>query len=132
MYLWRFAIEHMFRFLKQHMGLNSNRSPDLGSAQQWMWLCALAYWQLLLLRGAVKKDYPAWYPRSRQQRAKLTPYQVQRSALAFLWELGTPASKPRPAGKGIGRQKNYFPPPRVRYSVVSKSKNRQAPASAGP
>ena len=27
MYLWRFAIEHLFRFLKQHMGLNSNRSP---------------------------------------------------------------------------------------------------------
>jgi hypothetical protein len=34
MYLWRFAIEHMFRFLKQHMGLNSNRSPNLVSAQQ--------------------------------------------------------------------------------------------------
>ena len=99
MYLWRFAIEHMFRFLKQHMGLNSNRSPDLVSAQQWMWLCALAYSQLLLIRDAVQEDYPAWYPRSRQQRAKLTPYQVQRSALAFLWELGTPASKPRPAEK---------------------------------
>ena len=36
MYLWRFAIEHMFRFLKQHLGLNSNRSPNLVSAQQWM------------------------------------------------------------------------------------------------
>jgi len=29
MYLWRFAIEHMFRFLKQNMGLNSSRSNDL-------------------------------------------------------------------------------------------------------
>ncbi len=58
-YLWRFAIEHMFRFLKQHMGLNSNRSPDLVSAQQWMWLCALAYWQLLLMRDGVKEDYQA-------------------------------------------------------------------------
>lgn len=27
MYLWRFAIEHLFRFLKQHMGLNANQSP---------------------------------------------------------------------------------------------------------
>ena len=132
MYLWRFAIEHMFRFLKQHMGLNSNRSPDLVSAQQWMWLCALAYWQLLLMRDAVQEDYPAWYPRSRQQRLRLTPYQVQRSALAFLLELGTPASKPRPAGKGIGRQKNYFPPPRVRYPVVFKNKDRQVSTSAGP
>lgn len=124
MYLWRFAIEHMFRFLKQHMGLNSNRSPDLVSAQQWMWLCALAYWQLLLMRDTVQKDYPAWYPRSRQQRARLTPYQVQRSALAFLLELGTPASKPRLTGKGKGRQKNYCPPPRSSlFSGVQKQKS---------
>lgn len=132
MYLWRFAIEHMFRFLKQHMGLNSNRSSSLVSAQQWMWLCALAYWQLLLMRDAVQEDYPAWYPRSRQQRAKLTPYQVQRSALAFLLELGTPASKPRPAGKGKGRQMNYCPPPRIRYPVVFKSKKTQVSPSASP
>lgn len=132
MYLWRFAIEHMFRFLKQHLGLNSNRSPNLASAQQWMWVCALAYWQLLLMRDVVKENYPAWYPRSRQQRAKLTPYQVQRSALAFLLELGTPAPKPRPAGKGTGRQKDYHPLPRTRYPVVFKSKKTQKSLSASP
>lgn len=132
MYLWRFAIEHMFRFLKQHLGLNSNRSPNLASAQQWMWVCALAYWQLLLLRDVVKEDYPAWYPRSRQQRAKLTPYQVQRSAPAFLLELGTPASKPRPAGKGVGRQKGYHPTSRTRYPVVFKRKKGAEIASASP
>ncbi len=122
MYLWRFAIEHLFRFLKQHMGLNSNRSPDLVSAQQWMWLCALAYWQLLLMRDQVKDDRPAWYPHRPDQHAKLTPYQVQRSALVFLLELGTPAATPRPAGKGTGRKKNYYPTLRRRYPVVFKSK----------
>jgi hypothetical protein len=132
MYLWRFAIEHMFRFLKQHMGLNSNRSPDLASAQQWMWLCTFAYWQLLLMRDVVKEDYPAWYPHSRRQRARLTPYQVQRSALAFLLELGTPAQPPRPAGKGTGRQKNYHPIPRIRYSVVFKNKKAYKLPSASP
>ena len=132
MYLWRFAIEHLFRFLKQHLGLNSNRSPDLVSAQQWMWLCALAYWQLLLMREGVKEDYQAWYPRSRQRRTKLTPYQVQRSALAFLLELGTPAHKPRPAGKGTGRQMNYHPTPRLCYPVVFKSKKAQNLLSASP
>jgi hypothetical protein len=131
MYLWRFAIEHMFRFLKQHMGLNSNRSPDLVSAQQWMWLCAFAYWQLLLMRDVVMEDSPAWYPHSRRQPAKLTPYQVQRSALAFLLELGTPALKPRLTGKGTGRPKNYHPTPRIRYSVVFKSKKtRKSPAAS--
>ena len=29
MYLWRFAIEHMFRFLKQHLGLTASNSPNL-------------------------------------------------------------------------------------------------------
>jgi hypothetical protein len=133
MYLWRFAIEHLFRFLKQHMGLNSNRSPDLVSAQQWMWLCALAYWQLLLMRDVVKEDYPAWYPHSRrQQPIKLTPYQVQRSALAFLLELGTPALKPRPAGKGTGKPKNYHPAPRTRYPVVFKRKKMQKLLATSP
>lgn len=132
MYLWRFAIEHMFRFLKQHMGLNHNRSPDLVSAQQWMWLCALAYWQLLLLRDLVKEDYQAWYPHNRRQPAKLTPYQVQRSALVFLLELGTPAQKPRRTGKGKGRQKDYRPAPRIRYPVVFKGKKTQHPPSASP
>jgi len=132
MYLWRFAIEHMFRFLKQHMGLNNNRSPDLVSAQQWMWCCALAYWQLLLMRDGVKEDRPAWYPRKREQPATLTPYQVQRSALIFLLELGTPALQPRPAGKGKGRQKNYHPTLRIRYPVVFKSKKAQILPSASP
>ena len=131
MYLWRFAIDHMFRFLKQHMRLNSNRSPDLVGAQQWMWLCALAYWQLLLMRDVVKEDYPAWYPRSRR-RAKLPPYQVQRSVLVFWVELDTPARMTRPAGKGTGRQKNYHPTPRIRYPVVFKSKKAHNLPAASP
>ena len=34
--------------------------------------------------NGLHENYPAWYPHGTQQRAKLTPYQVQRSALAFL------------------------------------------------
>jgi hypothetical protein len=132
MYLWRFAIEHLFRFLKQHLGLNTNRSPNLVSAQQWMWLCALAYWQLLLIREQVQDDRPAWYPHRPQQPAKLTPYQVQRSALAFLCELGTPAATPRPAGKGTGRKKSYHPAPRLRYPVVFKGKKVTKSPAASP
>jgi IS4 transposase len=126
MYLWRFAIEHLFRFLKQHMGLNSNRSSNLESLQRWMWLVALAYWQLLLMRDTVKPDRPAWHPGKKDGREKpLTPAQVQRSAQTFLLHSGTPAANPRPAGKGTGRQKGYHPPPRKRFDVVFKSKKAQ-------
>jgi hypothetical protein len=122
-YLWRFAIEHLFRFLKQHMGLNSNRSSSLQTQQRWMWLVALAYWQLLLMRHTVQPDRPAWHPRKKDgQDRSLTPAQVQRSAQIFLLQSGTPAANTRSAGKATGRQKGYHPTPRKRYDVVFKSK----------
>jgi IS4 transposase len=65
MYLWRFAIEHLFRFLKQPMGLNSHRSSNLDSLQRWIWIVALAYWQLLLMRNTVQPNRPAWHPQKK-------------------------------------------------------------------
>lgn len=126
MYLWRFAIEHLFRFLKQHLGLNSNRSTNLDSLKRWMWIVGLAYWQLLLMRDTVTPDRPAWHPDKKDgQPRPLTPAQVQRSAQVFLLQSGTPAAKTRPAGKGRGRQKGYHPAPRKRYDIVFKSKKAQ-------
>lgn len=125
-YLWRFAIEHLFRFLKQHMGLNSNRSSNLESLQRWMWIVALAYWQLLLMRDTVQPNRPAWHPHKKEGQDKpLTPAQVQRSAQVFLLQSGTPAANTRPAGKGCGRQKGYHPTPRKRFELVFKTKKTQ-------
>jgi hypothetical protein len=126
MYLWRFAIEHLFRFLKQHMGLNSNRSTNLDSLQRWMWCVALAYWQLLLMRDTVQVNRPAWHPHKKDGQEKpLTPAQVQRSAQVFLFQAGTPAANTRHAGKGCGRQKGYLPAQRKRFDIVFKSKKAQ-------
>jgi hypothetical protein len=122
MYLWRFAIEHFFRFLKQHLGLNANQSTDLVSTDQWMWLCGLAYWQLLLMRDELPYARPAWYPvPTAQDGQKMTPGQVQRGASRFLVQLGTPALPTRTAGKGKGRSKGYRPAPRQRFPVVKKA-----------
>ena len=127
MYLWRFAIEHLFRFLKQHLGLNSNRSSNLESLQNWMWMATLAYWQLLLIRDKVTPNRPAWHPRKKDGQDKpLTPAQVQRSAQTFLLQSGTPAANTRPAGKGRGRQKGYRPTPRKRFDIVFKAKKAQS------
>jgi hypothetical protein len=126
MYLWRFAIEHLFRFLKQHMGLNSNRSSNLTSLQRWMWIVALAYWQLLLMRETVQPNRPAWHPHKKDGQDKtLTPAQVQRSAQVFLLQAGTPAASTRPAGKGPGRQTGYRPAPRKCFEVVFKTQKTQ-------
>jgi len=121
MYLWRFAIEHAFRFMKQHLGLNAHCLTENDAIQRWMWLCALAYWQLLLMGHEVEDLCPAWYPCKRDSdKVRLTPGQVQRGATRFIVKLGTPASAPRPAGKGQGRAKGYRPAPRKRYAVVYK------------
>jgi len=89
MYLWRFAIEHTFRFLKQHMGLNENQSTDTICTDHWMWLCALAYWQLLLMRNEVENTLPAWYPVKTLSDDKIfTPGQVQRGALRYFEYFG--------------------------------------------
>ncbi len=133
MYLWRFAIQHMFRFLKQNMGLTSSRSNDLVATEQCMWLCALAYWQLLLLRNQVEAACPAWYPRFRNGKPnELTPGQVQRAALRYWLPLGIPAKTPKVAGKGKGRAKGHRPAPRLRYPVVKKAKTGQKQALASP
>jgi hypothetical protein len=130
MYLWRFAIEHAFRFMKQHLGLNAHCLTDPERIQRWMWLCALAYWQLLFMRRDVDDLCAAWYPRPAQKPDRwLTPGQVQRSASRFLLKLGTPANPPRPAGKGRGRAKGYHPAPRTRYPVVRKGQKTPKPAA---
>jgi hypothetical protein len=121
MYLWRFAIEHAFRFMKQHLGLNAHRLTNNDAIQRWMWLCALAYWQLLLMGRLVEDLSPAWYPRKGDTlQPWLTPGQTQRGAARFILKLGTPASSPRPAGNGHGRPYGYHPTPRKHHKVVRK------------
>lgn len=133
MYLWRFAIEHFFRFCKQHLGLNANQSTNSVGTDQWMWMCALAYWQLLLMRGEVDNFQPAWYPAVKGTDAhKRTPGQVQRGAARFLARLGTPAHATRTAGKGKGRAKGYHPASRTRFSIVKKAKTAPDRASQSP
>ncbi len=132
MYLWRFAIEHFFRFCKQHLGLNANQSTDEVSIDQWMWLCALAYWQLLLMRDEAEDHRPAWYGSMPANSSHpITPGLVQRGASRILVRLGTPAKATRPAGKGIGRAKGYQPMPRTRFPIVKKaisSSDRASPS----
>jgi hypothetical protein len=133
MYLWRFAIEHAFRFMKQHLGLNDHCLTDNDSIQRWMWLCALAYFQLLLMAQDVDDLCPAWYPRKVAGPARyLTPGQVQRSAARFLLMLGSPALPPRPAGKGPGRAKGYRPAPHKRYPLVRKGQKMPKKAAQTP
>lgn len=129
MYLWRFAIEHMFRCLKQQLGLTCVNSSNLAHRQLWIWCSALAYCQLLLMRHQVADQRPPWHPRHvRGRQRPMTPGQVRRQALPFLLRLGTPARPAQPAGKGRGRATGYLPDPRKRFAVVKKGKKQRKAA----
>lgn len=125
MYLWRFAIEHMFRFLKQHMGLDTCRSPEPECHELWVWCCAIAQAQLVLIRDEVAQQRQPWHKHDDEhgRPRKLTARQTQRNALPFLLAVGTPASSPQPAGKGQGRPWGYSPKPRLRHPVIKKGKS---------
>ncbi len=134
MYAWRFAIEHAFRFLKQHLGWNAAYLVLAPAIECWTWLGLLAYWQLLLAREVVTGYVPPWQTRPKAPDAwAYTPRQIQRALPAFFGQIGTPAAAPKPAGKGAGRPQGFVPRPRTRYPIIVKAKKapkRAAPAAA--
>jgi hypothetical protein len=126
MYLARFGIEHFFRFAKQRLGLLCAKSPTLQACENWMWVVALAYTQLLLARTLVQAAPRPWDKSPRDPQQPLTAGQVQRAWPIFSLNLGTPASAPRPSGKAPGRAAGFHPEPRPKQPVVSKKRQNQA------
>jgi hypothetical protein len=124
MYLARFGIEHFFRFAKQRLGLLCAKSPTLQACENWVWVVALAYTQLLLARTLVQHAPRPWDQSPRAPQAPLTAGQVQRAWPIFSLNLGTPAAAPRPSGKGRGRAEGFHPQPRRRQPVVSKKQEK--------
>lgn len=125
LYHWRFVIEHMFRFMKQHLGLTCANVVGLAAVEQWMRLCALAYWQLLLAHDLVSGHLPPWQRQPKPETAqRLTPRQVQRALPSLFAEIGTPARVPQPAGKAPGRAQGFRPQPRPRFPVIRKTNKK--------
>ena len=130
MYLARFGIEHFFRFAKQRLGLLSAKSPTLQACENWRWVVALAYTQLLLARSLVKAMPRPWDKSRRDPQQPLTAGQVQRAWPIFSLSLGTPTAAPRPSGKAPGRADGFHPQPRPKLPVVSKKRQNQVATAA--
>jgi hypothetical protein len=126
MYLARFGIEHFFRFAKQRLGLLRAKSPTLQACENWVWVVALAYAQLLLARTLVKAAPRPWDSAKCDPQQPLTAGQVQRAWPTFSLGLGTPAAAPQPSGKAPGRADGFHPQPRPKQPVVSKKQQNQA------
>jgi hypothetical protein len=59
-FLRRFDIEHMFRFLKQQLGWTRPKLRDPAAADRWTWLVIAAYAQLHLARDLAADIRPSW------------------------------------------------------------------------
>jgi hypothetical protein len=130
MYLARFGIEHFFRFAKQRLGLLCAKSPTLQACENWTWVVAFAYTQLLLARSLVQAAPRPWDKSPRDPHQPLTAGQVQRAWPIFSLHLGTPAAAPRPSGKAPGRTDGFHPQPRPEQPVVSKKRQNQVGTAA--
>ena len=80
-YLWRASHELTFRFMKQHLGLYKNNSPELKSCDAWFQLVALTMNCLLAIRDDLEIQTKPWYPQPTTQ--SVSQRQAQTQALPF-------------------------------------------------
>lgn len=129
-YLWRASHELTFRFMKQHLGLTKNNSPELKSCDAWFQLVALAMNSLLALRDDLKVQPKPWYPQSTSR--PVSQRQAQKQALTFFLKFPDLTKLPQPAGKALGRPFGYHPQPRARHKVLRKTPQRHKPCPTCP
>lgn len=120
-YQRRFAIEHLFRFLKHDLGWTTIRPRAPQTADRWSWLLAAGLWQLWLARPAVI----AWRLPWERPQQPASPGRVRRGLAGLFRTMGTPARPPQPRGKSPGRQPGQRPGPAPRFLV-----QRRAPPPA--
>jgi hypothetical protein len=122
-YQRRFAVEHLFRFLKQALGWTTIRPRSPQTADRWSWLLAAGVWQLWLARAAVTDHRLPW---EHPPVHALSPGRVRRGFAGLLLTLGTLARPPRPRGKSPGRQAGQCPGPAPRCPVLRRGPPRAA------
>ncbi len=119
LYLRRYAIEHWYRFIKNHLLWTSFAGTSVHNTQLWSHLITIAYWQLWLARSVVADQRHPW-EKPVIEPSQLTPGRVHRSVVALFAMIGTPTRPPKPRGKSPGRSVGEKMPPRARYPALKK------------
>jgi len=118
-YLWRSSHELSFRFMKQHLALSKQKSPDVTSCDNWYQLVGLAMNLLLSIRDSVQAQARPWQPVNPDKMP--SQRQTQKRALSFFAQVESPIKPTQPAGKGLGRTPGFFPKPRKIIPVLRKT-----------
>jgi len=121
-YMWRSSHELSFRFMKQHLALTKQNSPDVTSCDNGYQLVALAMNLLLSIRDSVHAQARPWQPVDPDKMP--SQRQTQKQALAYFQQVESPVKPLRPAGKGLGRTQGFCPDPRKKIEVLRKTPKR--------
>jgi hypothetical protein len=122
-YQRRFAVEHLFRFLKSDLGWTTVRPRSPLTADRWSWLLAAGLWELWMARSLVVEQRLPW---ERALPGYLSPGRVRRGFGGLVLVLGTPARPPQPRGKSPGRRTGQCPGPAPRCPVQRRGPPRAA------
>jgi hypothetical protein len=113
-YFHRFDIEHMFRFLKQTLGLGEYSCQQPGSFDTWFTVVVVAFTQLLLARGDVTDLRLPW----ERPRTHLTPGRIRRGVKRPLHDSFHPPRRSFIPPGGPGAPKGRAQRPRARHRTT--------------
>lgn len=100
MYLRRFNLEHIFRFLKQTLGWTRPHLPDPAAADRWTWLILAAHTQLRLARVLVADHRLPW--QQPLPAASMTPARTRTASRSQKPPQGTrPTRRQGRCGPGV-------------------------------
>lgn len=122
-YRQRYDIEHLFRFGKQKLLMNSYFTPDVEHEENWVKLTLLAYVNLWAARKLATVLPRPWEQYLKQDESvKVTPSLVQRDFSRIIQTIGLSAKSPKHRGFSSGRIKGEKKVRRTRHPVIKKTK----------
>jgi hypothetical protein len=129
-YLRRFDIEHVFRFLKQHLGWTRPLLRDPAAADRWTWLVIACHAQLHLARPLAAAAELPWH--KPQPASAMTPGRVRAAFRRVRQTAGTPASTAKPSAPGPGRPKGTKNKHKAPRHPVGKTSPKQRKPAKNP
>jgi hypothetical protein len=121
-YRQRYDMEHLFRFGKQKLLMNSYFTPDVHHEENWVKLTLLSYVNLWAARKLATVLPRPWEQYLKSDKSvQITPSLVQRDYPRIIKAMGLSAKSPKRRGFSAGRIKGDKKGTRIRHQVIKKT-----------
>jgi hypothetical protein len=126
-YRQRYDLEHLFRFGKQKLLMNSYFTPDVYHEENWVKLTLLAYINLWAARKLATILPRPWEQYLKSDKSgQITPSLVQRDYPRIIKTIGLSPKSPKRRGFSSGGIKGEKKVKRTRHQVIKKNKKSSA------